>query len=71
MEGPPERSGFEKTSFTGDDELYITYYERGAIEARLSENGFLTEMFFTKAYPETDGSVTTDLIYIARKGVAF
>jgi cyclopropane fatty-acyl-phospholipid synthase-like methyltransferase len=71
MEGPPERSGFEKTSFTGDDELYITYYERGAIEARLAENGFLTEAFFTKAYPETDGSVTTDLIYIARKGVAF
>jgi cyclopropane fatty-acyl-phospholipid synthase-like methyltransferase len=69
MEGPPMRSGFEKTSFTGGDELYITYFERSAIESQLVKNGFRIESFFTKAYPEADGSVTTDLIYIARKGV--
>jgi SAM-dependent methyltransferase len=69
MEGPPERSGYEKTSFTGDDELYITYYERDAIESRMVKNGFRIETLFTKEYPEADGSITIDLIYIARKGV--
>lgn len=67
MEGLVTRSGFEKTSFTGDDEMYINYYERSAIERRLKENHFKIEAFFTKDYPETDGSVTIDLVYIARR----
>jgi hypothetical protein len=33
------------------------------------KNGFRIETLFTKEYPETDGSVTIDLIYIARKVV--
>ena len=33
----------------------------------MAENGFEIIKFYTKYYPETDGSVTTDLIYIAKK----
>ncbi len=67
MEGRAEQSGFEKTSFTGDSEIYIYYHQRDQLEARLASNGFVIEHFYTKDYPELDGSVTIDLIYIARK----
>jgi cyclopropane fatty-acyl-phospholipid synthase-like methyltransferase len=69
MEGTKERSGFEKTSFTGDSEIYIYYHQRDNLESRLKENGFNIEKFYTKDYPETDGTVTTDIIYIARKKI--
>ncbi len=67
MEGEPNKSGFEKTSFTGNSEIYIYYHQRNNLEAKLSVNGFTIEKFYTKDYPESDGTVTTDLIYIARK----
>jgi trans-aconitate methyltransferase len=67
MEGSGERSGFEKTSFTGESEMYINYYERSDIEARLKQHNFTVEAFYTKDYPETDGSTTIDIIYIATK----
>jgi Cyclopropane fatty acid synthase and related methyltransferases len=66
MEGGFEKSGFEKTSFTGDSELYIYYHERVYLEKLLINNGFKVEKFYTKDYPETDGTVTTDLIYVAK-----
>jgi trans-aconitate methyltransferase len=65
MEGTKEESGFEKTSFS--EEIYINYYEKKDIETRLKEQNFNIEAFYTKDYPETDGSVTTDLVYIAKK----
>lgn len=67
MEGNPNKSGYEKTSFTGDSELYIYYHERLHLEKLLIENNLQIEKFYTKDYPERDGTVTTDLIYIARK----
>jgi cyclopropane fatty-acyl-phospholipid synthase-like methyltransferase len=67
MEGPRERSGFEKTSFTGDKEMYISYYKRTEIEVWLKEHKFDIEAFYAKDYHEPDGSVTIDLLYIARK----
>jgi cyclopropane fatty-acyl-phospholipid synthase-like methyltransferase len=68
MEGKPERSGFEKTSFTGDSELFITYYQREELALWMKDNGFTIKRFYTKDYPEPDGSTTTDLVYIAEKG---
>jgi SAM-dependent methyltransferase len=65
MEGPCERSGFERTSFTGESELYINYYTRDEIEFLIKEHGFIIRQFYTQDYPEADGSTTTDLIYIA------
>lgn len=67
MEGNPNKSGFEKTSFTGESELYIYYHERLQLEKLLLDNGFQIEKFITKNYPELDGSITIDLIYIAKK----
>lgn len=67
MEGTRQRSGYEKTSFTGTDEMYINYYEREEIELLLKEHDFNIQAFYTKDYPETDGSTTTDLIYISKK----
>jgi cyclopropane fatty-acyl-phospholipid synthase-like methyltransferase len=67
MEGERERSGLEKTSFTGDDKLFINYYPRREIETLLKNYGFQIQKFSTIDYPETDGSFTTDLIYLAEK----
>lgn len=67
MEGTRNRSGFEKTSFTGDREMYINYFERSEIELLLQDNGFAVERFFAKDYLEVDGSVTVDIFYIAKK----
>jgi cyclopropane fatty-acyl-phospholipid synthase-like methyltransferase len=67
MEGPADKSGFEKTSFTGDSEIYIYYHQRNNLETGFASNGFIIEKFYTKEYPEPDGSFSTDMIYIARK----
>ena len=67
MEGNKEQSGFEKTSFTGENELYIYYHQRENLESKLNGNGFEIRKFDTKDYLEQDGSVTIDLIYIAQK----
>jgi cyclopropane fatty-acyl-phospholipid synthase-like methyltransferase len=67
MEGPKERSGWEKTSFTGDSKMHINYFERAEIEDLLKAHHFSIEQFYTKDYPEEDGSTTIDLVFIARK----
>lgn len=67
MEGEPAKSGFEKTSFTGTSEIYIYYHERKKLEKLLLDNELHIEKFYTKDYPETDGTVTTDIIYLAKK----
>jgi cyclopropane fatty-acyl-phospholipid synthase-like methyltransferase len=65
MEGSREKSGLEKTSFTGASELYINYYPRKQIEWLITEHGFTIKSLYLKDYSETDGSTTTDLIFIA------
>ena len=67
VEGEKERSGFEKTSFTGDDEIHIYYHQRENVESLIAREGFKIEKFYTKDYPESGGTFSTDLIYIVRK----
>jgi ubiquinone/menaquinone biosynthesis C-methylase UbiE len=67
MEGRRERSGFERTSFTGDEEVYINYNDRMEIESLLEKNGFFIEVVIYQDYKEPDGSTTTDTIVIAKK----
>jgi trans-aconitate methyltransferase len=67
MDGARERSGFEKTSFTGENELYINYYERGEVEKLLKDHQFKVEAVYSKEYLEIDGSITIDVFYIATK----
>ena len=67
MEGPEEKSGFEKTSFTGDLELFVYYHSRENLERLIQRSHFTIQRFYTKDYPETDGSFTTDLVYLLKK----
>jgi hypothetical protein len=67
MEGSNDRSGFEKTSFTGFDQLHISYFSRQEIENGLKQHGFTIVAFETSEYLEPDGSITIDLFYTARK----
>ena len=67
VEGEKERSGFEKTSFTGDEEIYIYYHQRRNVESLIAGEGFKIVKFYTKDYPESDGTFSSDLIYIVRK----
>jgi predicted TPR repeat methyltransferase len=67
MEGVRERSGFEKTSFTGDDEMYINYYPRKGIEAWLNAYKFEIISFQEKGYQESDGTMTIELFFTALK----
>jgi len=66
MEGSPEKSGFEKTSFTGASEMYIQYYTRHEIESLITRQDFTITQRFLIDYPESDGSFTTELVYIAK-----
>lgn len=67
MEMDTYSSGFETTSFSGNEEVYIYYHQFDYLSACLIETGF--EIFETqrKKYLEPDGSYLTDLIIIAKK----
>jgi 2-polyprenyl-3-methyl-5-hydroxy-6-metoxy-1,4-benzoquinol methylase len=67
MEGDDSRSGFETTSFSGNDQLYFHYHQPGFLKNQLELNGFERIELLTKDYPEPDGTFTTDLIYLATK----
>lgn len=58
------KEGYEKTSFTGEEELYIYYHPKEVIINLLSTQGFTPEKEFIVDYPESDGSVTKEVIYI-------
>lgn len=67
MEGTREESGFKETSIAGEKPVFINYYERKQIESLVKENNFDIIYFHTQDYPDKDGSITTDLFYIAKK----
>lgn len=66
MEGDASRAGYESTSFSGDKKVFFNYHRREELEKYLIASGFQIVEFITQDYLETDGSVTIDLIYIAR-----
>lgn len=67
MEGEEEHSGFEKTSFSGDDEIYIYYHRRDKVERLMAREGFKIEQFYTKISPDPDGTTSTNLVYVAKR----
>jgi SAM-dependent methyltransferase len=67
MEAAEDISGMEKTSFTGEFVMYLSYYNRERLKQKLYEHGFKLKEFFTQDYPEKDGTVTTDLFFICEK----
>lgn len=67
MEGDENRAGFETTSFSGDAGIYFNYHRQQDLENAFAKNGFEIRQVKLQDYIEPDGSVTTDMIFIAIK----
>jgi hypothetical protein len=67
MEGNEERAGFETTSFSGNSEIYFNYHRKHDLENAFSANGFEIRHLKLQDYAESDGSTTTDMIFIGIK----
>lgn len=67
MEGNEERAGYETTSFSGDAEVYFNYHQQTDLEQALEQSGFEIRQLKLQDYIEPNGSVTTDMIFIAEK----
>lgn len=67
MEGNYDKSGYETTSFSGENRVFIYYHQADFISDCLTKSGFELVDLQRKQYPEPDGSYLTDMIFIARK----
>jgi len=67
MEGDENRAGFETTSFSGDEGIYFNYHRQQDLEDAFTKNGFEIRQVKLQDYIESDGSATTDMIFIAVK----
>lgn len=67
MEGDETRAGFESTSFSGDEGIYFNYHRQHDLEDAFATNGYEIRQVKLQDYIEPDGSVTTDMIFIAIK----
>jgi 2-polyprenyl-3-methyl-5-hydroxy-6-metoxy-1,4-benzoquinol methylase len=63
MEDDYSKSAFKKGS--AGDEIFMHYHQADYLSAALTKNGFVINELIRQAYPEKDGSQTTDLILIA------
>ncbi len=67
MEDDYDKSGFETTSFSGQDRVYIYYHQADFLADCLITSGLKIIDLQRKDCPEPDGSFFTDMIFIARK----
>jgi len=67
MEDDYEKSGYETTSFTGEDKVHIYYHQEVFLSEQLIKSGFKIVEIQRKKFQEPDGSFLTDMIFIARK----
>jgi len=67
MEGDYDKSGFETTSFSGQDRVYIYYHQADYLTDCLIQNGFEIIDLQRKDYPEPNGTFLTDMIFITKK----
>jgi len=67
MEDDYDKSGFETTSFSGQDRVYIYYHQADFLTECLISSGLNIIDFQRKDCPEPDGTFFTDMIFIARK----
>ncbi len=65
MEGEYDQSGFENTSFSDDDQVYIHYHQEAFLRECLSKNGFEVLHLIKQACHEPDGRVYNDMIFMA------
>lgn len=67
MEGDEEKSGYETTSFSGENKLYIHYHEEDFLINCLTSNNFNITHIEKLQYPEKDGTFSTDIVILAQK----
>ncbi len=67
MEGDEDQSGFEHTSFSGEDQVYINYHQEAFLRECLAENGFEILHLIKQACHEPNGRVYNDMIFMARR----
>ncbi|MGB5500574.1 MAG: class I SAM-dependent methyltransferase [Maribacter sp.] len=67
MEGDDDQSGFENTSFSDGDLIYIHYHQEHYIRECLTQNGYEVLHFIKQACHEPDGRVYNDMIFMARR----
>ncbi|HNX56910.1 MAG TPA: class I SAM-dependent methyltransferase [Prolixibacteraceae bacterium] len=67
MEGDESRAGYEKTSFSGDSEVYFNYHRQTDLQEAFEKSGFKILKLDRQDYLEPDGSLTVDLIFVAEK----
>jgi SAM-dependent methyltransferase len=60
-------SGFEKTSFGGDNNFYIYYHKKEKIKDILEKNEIKIIKEYVMDYKEADGRITKDIILIGEK----
>ncbi len=65
MEGKGSR--YETASFSGGNLIYLNYFSEVFLREAFAANGLEIVKLFKQDYPEPDGSVTLDLIFILRK----
>jgi predicted TPR repeat methyltransferase len=67
MEDDYSKSGFETTSFSGQDKVFIYYHQADYLKDCLRANGLQIIDLQRKICHEPDGSFFKDMIFIARK----
>ena len=67
MEGDDSRSGFETTSFSRENLIYVNYHQSEFLRNQLEKSGFENIELVIQEYPEPDGTFTNDLIFLAKK----
>ncbi len=65
IEGDETQSGFEQTSFSGKDQVYVHYYQEAFLRECLSKNGFEVLHLIKQACHEPNGRVYNDMIFMA------
>lgn len=64
MEGNELDAGFEATSFSKGSEIYFNYHRQENLQSALTASGFEISSLKLQEYPEHDGRVTIDMIFV-------
>jgi 2-polyprenyl-3-methyl-5-hydroxy-6-metoxy-1,4-benzoquinol methylase len=67
MEGDEAQSGFEHTSFSGEDLVYIHYHQEGYLKQCLIENDFGILQLYKQVCHEPNGRVYNDMLFLVQK----
>ena len=67
MEDDYEKSKYETTSFSGQNQIFFYYHQEDFISDCLKESGFEILEIQKQKYTEDNGTFLTDMIFLARK----